>query len=62
MIITEYPYVDEYGIEHYNFIKIYSDLNVQIKQIETDRIFDNVIDLYPNKYGYVETNIPLEEI
>ena len=40
-----------------NLIRHYSDENFKIRQIETNRIYDEAIDLMPCRYTYEETNI-----
>ena len=40
-----------------NLIRHYSDENFKIKQIETNRIYDEAIDVMPCRYTYEETNI-----
>ena len=60
MIITQYPYIDNNGVQHDDKIKIYSDENFQILQKETDRVFDYVVDVYPSVYNYEETDIVIE--
>lgn len=60
MIITQYPYIDDNGVSHNDKVKFYSDENLQIKQEETDRVFDNVIDTYPSSYTYTETDVLID--
>lgn len=60
MIATQYPYVDNNGVQHDDKIKIYSDVDFQILQKETERIFDYVVDVYPSVYNYEETDIVIE--
>lgn len=54
MIIVEY-------IASENRERRYSDNGVKILQIETGRIYDNVVDYIPCEYTYEETDIPAEE-
>ena len=61
MIKPQYPYKDDDEIYHNDKIKFYSDKNLQIKQEETGRIFDNVVDPYPSPYNYVETDSVIED-
>ena len=63
MIKEEYPYIDEYGKEHTNLIRFYSDEGYYIKQIETGDIYEEAVDLYPSAYTYEETDelIPTPE-
>lgn len=39
----------------------YSDENFKIRQIPTNEIYDEAIDVENNSYTYEETNIPIEE-
>lgn len=41
--------------------RTYSDENYKIKQIETDIIYDEAIDVENSPYTYEETEIPIEE-
>lgn len=43
-------------------IKTYSDEGLKIKQIETDRIYDEAVDVIPLKYTYEETEEKIELI
>lgn len=60
MIKSQYPYKDNDGIVHNDKIKYYSDINHQVLQKETNRIFDYVIDDYPSKYTYDEAETFIE--
>ena len=40
-----------------NLIRHYSDENFKIRQIETNRIYDEAIDVIPCRYTYEETDI-----
>jgi hypothetical protein len=44
-----------------NLYRTYSDENYKIKQIETDILYDEAIDVEDSTYTYEETNIPIEE-
>ena len=44
-----------------NLYKTYSDENFKIRQIETDVLYDEAIDVEDSNYTYEETNIPIEE-
>lgn len=46
------------GIKLY---RTYSDSNLMIKQIETNNIYQEAIDVESASYTYEETNIPIEE-
>ena len=41
-------------------IKTYSDKGFKIKQIETDRIYDEAVDVIPLKYTYEEAKEKIE--
>ena len=60
MVKEQFPYIDEEGKEYPNLIKHYSDENKMIKQIETGNLYSEAIDLYPCRYKYTETDIPIE--
>jgi len=45
-----------------NKIRHYSDLNLKIKQVETNKIYDDALDIIPCIYTYEETDIPIEDI
>lgn len=57
-VIEIYPYVDEQGGEHENLVQHKSDEGKRIIQLETGRIYDEAIDLYPSKYTYAEVIEP----
>lgn len=57
MIIKEFYRENENGEKLY---RTYSDLNVQIRQIETGNIYDEAIDLEDKNYTYEETEYPIE--
>lgn len=61
MIIEQYPFVDEAGIEHIELIKHFSDSNKKIKQVETGAKYSEAVDVYPCRYTYEETDEPIEE-
>lgn len=44
-----------------NLIRHYSDVRKKIKQVETDIIYDEAIDVMPCRYAYEETEIPIDE-
>lgn len=48
-------------IKDRNFIRQYSDKKIKIRQIETDVLYDEAIDVENSTYTYEETNIPVEE-
>lgn len=55
MIKTEYPYNN-----NSNLIRTYSDEGKKIIQVETGKVFDDAVDLYPCKYTYIE-EVPEDE-
>ena len=57
MIVQEYPYNGNDDAR----IRTYSDSSMMIKQNDTGIVFIEAVDLYPCKYVYVETEIPIEE-
>lgn len=60
MLIEQYPFIDEEGVEHDNLVKHYSDENKLILQVETGVKYAEAIDVYPCRYTYEETNEPIE--
>lgn len=58
MLKKEFYRIREDGIYLY---KTYSDENFKIRQIPTNEIYDEAIDVENNSYTYEETNIPIEE-
>jgi len=42
-------------------IRHYSDSNLRIRQIETDLLFDDAVDIMPCQFTYEETDIPIED-
>lgn len=47
--------ISEFSIRHY------SDQGFKIKQIETDILYDDAVDVIPCQFTYEETNIPISE-
>ena len=43
-----------------NLIRHYSDAGVKIRQVETDVVYDEAVDVVPCRYTYAETDIPVE--
>ena len=41
--------------------RTYSDKGMKIRQLETDILYDEAIDVEPLRYTYEETDIPIEE-
>lgn len=60
-VIEIYPYVDEHGVENEKLVQHKSDDDKRIIQLETGRIYDEAIDLYPSKYTYAEVIEPDEK-
>lgn len=60
-VIEIYPYVDEQGVENEKLVQHKSDDGKRIIQLETGRIYDEAIDLYPSKYTYAEVMEPDEK-
>lgn len=64
-IKTQYPYLDENGNEHFNFIKHYAEdetgQHYIIKQKETGNLYEEAIDIYPCVYSYEATTIKVEK-
>ncbi len=42
-----------------NLVRHYSDLNMKIRQVETNSIYNEAIDIVPCPYTYVETEEPI---
>ena len=56
MLIEQYPYIDDEGIEHDNLVKHYSDIGKLILQKETGMKYSEAIDVYPCRDTYEETD------
>jgi len=56
-IKTQYPFIDEFGVEHADLIKHWAeDENGnlgQMLQVETGRVYSVAVDVYPCRYNYV---------
>lgn len=56
-IKTQFPYVDEFGVKHKNLIKHWVENENgepgKLLQVETGRVYDVAVDIYPCKYNYV---------
>lgn len=57
-VIEIYPYVDEQGVANEKLVQHKSDDGKRIIQLETGRIYDEAIDLYPCRYTYAEVIDP----
>lgn len=57
-VIEIYPYVDKHGVENEKLVQHKSDDGKRIIQLETGRIYDEAIDLYPCRYTYAEVIEP----
>lgn len=53
MIVEEI--IDERLVKHY------SDQDVMLRQVETERLFADPIDVRPCRFTYEETDIPIED-
>ena len=60
MLIEQYPFIDESGVERDNLVKHYSDENKLILQVETGVKYAEAVDVYPCRYTYEETDEPIE--
>ena len=58
MLIKEFYIKRKDGV---NLYRTYSDENFKIRQIETDILYDEAIDVEDSNYTYEETDIPIEE-
>ncbi len=56
MILTE---IIDHGTVQ--VIRHYSDSNLRLRQIETDLLFDDAVDVMPCQFTYEETDIPIED-
>ena len=57
MIVNEFYKKRKDGIKLY---RTYSDEDYKIKQVETEQIYDEAIDVEDKKYTYIETDIKIE--
>ena len=57
MIVKEFYRTRNDGV---NLYRTYSDQNLQIKQVETDRVYNQAIDVEGAPYTYVETDQAVE--
>lgn len=42
-------------------IRHYSDMGMQIRQVETGILYEDAVDYLPCRYTYTETDIPIED-
>jgi len=56
MILTE---IIDHGTVQ--VIRHYSDNNLRLRQVETNELFDDAIDVMPCAFTYEETDIPIED-
>lgn len=42
-------------------IRHYSDSNLRLRQLETNELFDDAVDIMPCQFTYEETDIPIED-
>ena len=40
----------------------YSDKNVMIRQVETDILYEDAVDVIPCRYTYEESDVPIESV
>jgi hypothetical protein len=59
MVVKEFFRTREDSV---NLYRNYSDINVKIKKVGTDEIYDEAIDVEDAPYVYEETDIPIEII
>lgn len=48
-------------IENDTRVRQWSDLGMMIRQIETDILYEDAVDVIPCRYTYEETDIPIPE-
>lgn len=58
MLVKEFYRKREDGV---NLYRTYSDENFKIRQIQTDTLYDEAIDVEDSIYTYEETDIPIED-
>lgn len=59
MLVREfYKHSDFFDEDMY---RTYSDEGFKIRQIETDTLYDEAIDLESKNYTYEETDVPIED-
>lgn len=58
MLVKEFYRTREDGV---NLYRTYSDENFKIRQIQTDALYDEAIDVEDSIYTYEETDIPIED-
>lgn len=59
MVVREFYKTRKDGVKLY---RTYSDEGYYIKQIETDNVYDEAIDVENAPYTYIETEEKIEEI
>lgn len=47
-------------VENGQRVRHYSDADLHIRQIETDTLYEDAVDVLPCRYTYEETDIPIE--
>lgn len=58
MLVKEFYKTRQDGV---NLYRTYSDENFKIRQIPTNEIYDEAIDIEESIYTYEETDIPIED-
>ena len=38
----------------------YSDIGMKLRQVETDILYDDAVDVIPCRYTYVESDVPVD--
>lgn len=61
MIITQHPFINDNEVEFSNLVRTYSDSGLMLRQIETDILYSEAVDVYPSRYTYEEADIPIEQ-
>ena len=59
MIVTEFYITRDDGVKLY---RTYSDADLRIKQVETDLVYDEAIDVENSGFTYIETDMPVGEV
>lgn len=62
MIKEQYPYIDDFGVEHDDLVKHWTTNDKKIMlQVETGDLYEEAIDAYPCRFTYEEVDKPVEE-
>jgi hypothetical protein len=49
------------NIENNTRVRHWSDTDMMIRQIETNILYEDAVDVLPCKYTYIETDIPISK-